>query len=116
MKYGILLVCLTTILVGCSPSVRVIRYNNKVYTTTTAVDVFRTKPPDRRYDEIGELEVKSKYDDAVELLVEKAKEIGADAIILMGDRQSGALAVPIGELVYAKSIMKLWAVAIKYKE
>jgi len=42
-------------------------------------------------------------------------ELGADAILLMGEKSGGAVAVPIGRIVYAKPVTKLWAIVIKYK-
>ena len=110
-----MLACMIIGITSCSPSVKVLRYNQSAYSPTSRVDVLRTKPPDKPYDEIAELEVKSNYDDAIQMLVSKAKEIGTDAIILMGERGKNAVAVPIGDFVYVKSLTKLWSVAIRYK-
>ncbi len=48
-------------------------------------------------------------------LIEKAKELGADAIIIMGERSKGAVAMPLGNMAVAVPIKELYDIAIKYK-
>lgn len=48
-------------------------------------------------------------------LREKAMELGADAIILLGERSRGAVALPAGNMFLAVPIKDLCAIAIKYK-
>jgi hypothetical protein len=115
MKHLTVSSLLVLCLIACVPTVRVVRYTNEVYSPTTNVEVLRIKPPDRQYIELGELEIKSTRDDAVQYLVQRAKEIGADAIILMPEKSIGAVAAPIGQMIYAAPIRRRWAVAIKYR-
>ena len=49
------------------------------------------------------------------MLAQKAKELGADALILIGERQKGAYIVPIGRSAVAVNQQDLVGVAIKYK-
>lgn len=117
MKHLTVFFILIFFMVGCAPTtptVYVMRYTNEVYPPTANVEVLRTNPPDRQYVELGEIEINSKQDNAVQYLVQKAKEMGADAIILMGEKNRGAVAVPIGQMVYAAPVTRLWAIAIKY--
>jgi len=48
-------------------------------------------------------------------LIEEAKSIGADAIILLGENQTGAVPIPVGAMVVAAPKIELRAIAIKYK-
>lgn len=104
---------------GCTP-VTVMRYN-KVYPPTSSVEVFRTARPERPYTEIAELEVRS-HKKAIESLVKKARELGADAIIVMGERTTiMALDQPFAYDPYGLGpgmgqIRTTWGVAIKYTD
>lgn len=62
--------------------------SNASYPKTAKVDVYKAKKPSRDYTEIGSLEIKMeahKEDAMYAAVVAKAKEIGADAIILLKD-------------------------------
>ena len=48
-------------------------------------------------------------------LKEKAKEIGADAIIILGEESEGSVIVPIGNLYTSVDKRFIKAIAIKYK-
>lgn len=112
-----LLLILALILGGCStaPPVKVKRYTTAVYPPTQHVEVLHTKAPNRDYVELGELSVKANDEEAIEYLVEKAKELGADAILLLGERQQGSIAMPIGQMWMAIPAKRLTAVAIRYQ-
>jgi uncharacterized protein YbjQ (UPF0145 family) len=91
----------------------------QAYPATQSVEVLRTKPVDRAYIELGELSVrvkKSTEESAILFLKEKAREIGADAIVVLGERSEGAVAVPSGYNVVVVPLRGLVAVAIKYKQ
>lgn len=109
-----------TLLIGCAgPDVKVMLYTGDSYPPTTDVQVFRTAPVDRKYSEIGELSLrvkKSNRETAVFQLRERAKAIGADAIILMGERSAGAIAMPMGQGAVAVPLREIYAIAIKYME
>ncbi len=56
------------------------------YSKTTKVDVYKTEKPNQEYTEIGSLEMKleaHKEDQIYAAVIAKAKEIGADGIILI---------------------------------
>ena len=58
------------------------------YPKTTTVDVYKTEKPSQEYTEIGNLEIKMeahKEDAMYAAVIAKAKEIGADGIILLKD-------------------------------
>lgn len=118
----ILLVLASLGVTGCAPTgptVSYSPYSAQTFAPTTRVDVFRTKVADRRYFELGELCVRvrrSTQETAVLELAEKAKEIGADGIILMGERSAGAVAAPIGQMAVAIPLREACAVAIRYTE
>lgn len=84
---------------GCAARVSYSPYSRETFAPTTKVDVLRTKSADRRYIELGELCIRvtrSTQDTAVLRLTDRAREIGADGIVLTGERSSGSVAVPIG--------------------
>lgn len=101
------------LMLGCGSSVKVVRYTPDTLPPTDRVEVL-TSEPTRDYSAIAELSVKE-GDDAILELAEKAKAIGANAIILIGQRSGGAVAVPIGNMVYAVPVNRVVAIAIKYR-
>ncbi len=105
-------------LAACASSPRFAKYTDVTYPPTTEVEVLRTKPADRPYIELGELRLrikKSNEDDAILFLKAKAMEIGADAIVILGEQSRGAVVIPTGTIAMAAPIRYLVAVAIRYK-
>ena len=104
---------------ACMPSVHVMRYTPAIFPPSANVEILRTKPADREYIEIGEVSIRlnrASSETAVLMLAQKAKELGADALILIGERQKGAYMVPIGRSAVAVNLRDLVGVAIKYKQ
>ncbi len=94
------------------------RYSADILEPTDRIEVFHTKPTDRDYVELAELSIrldKSTEETAVLYLNDKAKELGADAIIMMGERTTGAFAMPLGNMAIAVPTKELYAIAIKYR-
>lgn len=94
------------------------RYTAEIFPPTIQIEVLHTKPASRDYMEIGEIAVrltKATEENAVVYLIGKAKELGADAIMIIGECSKGAVAMPIGTMVVAVPIRELYAIAIKYK-
>lgn len=92
------------------------------YPKTTKVDVYKEEKPSKAYIEIGRIEIKDKAEKEskiYELAIKKAKEVGADGIILISEEtQQGYIQLlkdtitPGGEEVLKRLIF----VAIKYVE
>lgn len=105
---------------GCAgPQVKVMRYTDEVFPPSEQVDVLRTTIPDREYVEIADVSVRINADTretAVTLLREACARLGADALLLMGERPAGAVAIPVGEMVFAKPVNEMYGIAIKYKQ
>jgi uncharacterized protein YbjQ (UPF0145 family) len=99
--------------IGCGSTVKVVRYTPEPFAPSDHVEVL-TSEPARDFSAIAELSVKA-GDNAVLELVEKAKAIGADAIILVGEKSAGAVAVPIGNMIYAAPMTRTVAVAIRFR-
>ena len=80
------------------------------------IDIYRTQTPDEKYIEIGEITCADTNDEyALKQVLIKAREIGADAIIILGKANSSGVGVPVGNMVYASSYSYgIKAVAIKY--
>lgn len=124
-SYGIAFLFLALIFSACGRSVSFMKYNSNTYSPTDSVDVFRNNPIDKEYIELGELSIglKSKDEDAVLLLVNKAKQIGADAIILIGETSEGETTIPIKNIYTGQTMFYmsnedkyLKAIAIKYQD
>jgi len=81
------------------------------------IDVYRTTKPTKDYIEIAEISCGDTNDNwNMEQIMIKAREIGADGLIIVGKAGSEAVGVPIGKNVYAvSSEYGLKAIAIKYK-
>jgi len=103
-----------TIFISCS-SVDFLRYTDQTFEPTVEVEVFHTIPPKKDYIELGLLSAED-GDDAVSDLKNKAKEIGANAIIILGEKNKGTVAIPIGNMAYGVPVNELEAVAIRYKD
>ncbi len=78
-----------------------------------------TAPVGRRSVEIGQLAIrvnKSNEETVVLALKAKARALGADAIILLGERSTGAVAIPVGTMAVAVPLRSLVAIAIRYAD
>jgi len=94
------------------------RYTSSQYAPTTDVEILQIKPPDRRFKEIGLLSIRlhnNRDENAVLYLVERAREIGADAIVILGEISAGSVAMPLGTMFVAVPLRDLQALAIRYE-
>jgi hypothetical protein len=108
------------VLAACATahSVRFMRYQDTQYPPTTNIEVLQMKPSDRSFTELGVLAIRVKkntQDDSVLFLIDRAKEIGADAIVILGEVSAGAIAMPLGNMAVAVPIRDLQALAIRYE-
>jgi hypothetical protein len=115
-----LLAILLLLTVSCikPPSVQVMRFIEESFPQTQNVEVLRTAPSEKEYVEIGEISLRvgsANRPNAILQISEKAKELGADAIILMGERNTGAVALPMGNAMTAVTLQEIYVIAIKYK-
>ena len=81
------------------------------------MDVFNTNKPNREYIEIA-LITCGDTDDSWNMtqILMKAREIGADAIIVTGKSGSYGVGVPVGNMAYAVARgYGISAIAVKYK-
>lgn len=98
-------------------------YTSERYEPTQHVEVLHTKPPSRDFIELGVISVPAKIApidrgsrNPIDHLVEKAKSIGADAVLILGERAGGALIMPAGNINIAiPTTGKIEALAIRYK-
>ena len=84
---------------------------------TDKIDIYYTKIPERKYDEVANISVGDTDDDwSIKQIILKARELGADGVIIVGRVGSYAISTasnPI--LVSAGEGYGLVAIAIKYK-
>jgi hypothetical protein len=127
MKYAKLIVAATFIasLMGCAstgflmakPKVTVFGQTYPAKSIDAQVDVFITTKPDREYLEIAQITC-GDTDDSwnIKQIQIKAREIGADAVIVTGRYGSYGVSVPVGNMAYAVGEdYGISAIAIRYK-
>jgi len=123
MRYQLILLIMLCSLSACGlPTVQEMRYTSDTFEPTATVEVLQTWPRDRKYLEIAELEVSASAK-ANNALVDKAKEMGADAIVIGPTHQHGQVHVPIGGTISdgpagsfrGVPLNSVRAVAIKYQ-
>jgi hypothetical protein len=122
MRYTLTLLVVLFVLTACSqPQVREVKYTMDTFEPTADVEVLSTWPRDRKYFAIGELEV-STSDQANNALVRKARQMGADAIVVGPTRERSQVYVPIDSPLNANSVSfrgvslnSVRAIAIKYE-
>ncbi len=81
------------------------------------IDVYITNKPTQEYVEFAQITCGDTNDKwSLEQISKKAREIGADGIILIGKTGTSGVGVPIGNLTYIVSEeYGMTAIAIKYK-
>ncbi|MFZ7134462.1 MAG: hypothetical protein ACOWWR_19125 [Eubacteriales bacterium] len=82
------------------------------------IDVYRSNTPEVKYIEIAEVSCRDTDDNwAMKQILIKAREIGADGIIIIGRAGDYGVGVPIGNIVYSSTEgYGIKAIAIKYIE
>jgi len=122
MKKIILMCLMFVFVVGCaSSSVNVMKFTTDVYPQTLAshIKIHRTMVNDRAYIELAEISTrikKSNQETVLAELREKAAELGADALILTGERSLGSTILDVGNNVsLAVPRREICAIAIKYE-
>jgi hypothetical protein len=90
-------------------------YTEMTFPPTTEVEVLLEEPSEP-YEVLGELWVDSEDTEGVLKMRQKAMEIGADAIIMVGEVNVGAVAIPIeGVGAVAVPLNRTYSVAIRYE-
>ncbi len=81
------------------------------------IEVYITNTPSDPYIEIAQITCDDTEDDwCLKQIKIKAREIGADGIIILGRSASGGVGVPIGNMYYVSSEeYGMKAIAFKYK-
>ncbi len=106
---------------GCtlSPKIKVTYWATERFLPTNKVEVFKQFPAQKNFLEVAEIAVeldKVSKKRAVMYLAQKAQELGADAIVLRGERQVRAYAIPVGATAIPVPVKALYAIAIKYQK
>jgi hypothetical protein len=114
MKKLFPLLFLSLVIVGCS-HLKVIPYSDKVYSPTEKVEIFRTNKPERKYIEIAQLSIDEKGS-SIKFLIEEAKELGADALIILDTQSGNKVTTPVFGVLVTEDVKRIYAVAIKYIE
>jgi len=82
------------------------------------IDVYMTNKPTQEYVEFAQIRCGDTNDKwCLAQISKKAREIGADAIIIIGKAGSSGVGIPIGNITYvASEEYGMTAIAIKYKQ
>ena len=85
--------------------------------TNAPIEVFESQKPTRPYQEIAKIEVGDTDDNwSMAQILKKAREIGADGVLITGRSGHYGVGVPAGSAVYAATeAYGLVAIAFKYK-
>src|SRR5262245_5916817 len=114
MQYVPLALAVIVGIIGCaSPTPRFIPYTEMAYAPSETVLVLHTMPSDRTYVELGEVSVHvsvSNGETHVMAMRDVARQIGANAIVLVGDRATAQL-VHRGRTISTREAV---AIAIRY--
>lgn len=118
--HRLLIATLAIGLTACTPLVHVSSLSSKTFPPTNEVEILATQVPSRRYVEIAELEVVNEYsrESQFEALKKKAKEVGANAVILVAEANKGAIAVDswgaYGGSAMVIPVRRIRGIAIRY--
>ena len=84
----------------------------------STMDVFITKKPTQEYVEFAQITCNDTNDKwSLDQILRKAREIGADAIIIIGKASSAGVGIPMGYSTYiASEEYGMTAIAIRYKQ
>lgn len=110
--FSVLLIFLPLLLLSCEPAA--VRLNTTIYQPTLKVDVLKEFPSDRAYEKIALLTITDEDtyppENMLNLLTKKAKEMGANALVLDSILSKGGDRTSI-----SSSTTAVWAYAIRYK-
>ncbi len=85
--------------------------------TDAKIDIYLTLRPSQEYIEFAQIKCKTHNDKwSFEQITKKAREIGADGVIIIGVAGSSGVGTPLGNSTYVVSEpYGITAIAIKYK-
>jgi hypothetical protein len=119
MKKLIFILGVILLFAACVPRPQVMLYTNFDFMPTSSVEVLRTRPAEREYIELAEVSLRLTYtnrNNAVFILSEVARNLGADALILLGEKDSGSVILPFFGAYISEKTEKLVGIAIRYKQ
>ena len=109
--------CATTGFLMAKAKVSLLGESYPAKSEVAKIDVYITNKPTQEYVEFAQITCGDTNDKwSLEQISKKAREIGADGIILIGKTGTSGVGVPIGNLTYIVSEeYGMTAIAIKYK-
>lgn len=119
MKPRYLVVLASLVFVGCMATPKVVLYGDTYpgKPTDARIDVYNTNKPERPFVEIGQISCGDTDDDwNMKQILIKAREVGADAVIVTGRSGAYGMGTPVGNMIVgAGEGYGLAAVAIRYR-
>jgi hypothetical protein len=122
-ELSVKLICLAVVIcavcAGCMAAPKVLLYG-PAYPAKPAdarIDVYNATRPDVAFFEIAQISCGDTEDDwNMKQILIKAREVGADAVIITGRSGTYGMGVPVGNMVFAAGEdYGLTAIAIRYK-
>lgn len=90
------------------------RQSGPIFPATQNVKVMHFQPS-QPFTELATLEVDDRSHDVEGELAKKAAEIGADAVIITGQRAGRHVSAPVGGVMVGRNLTRTQAIAIKFK-
>ena len=119
MKIMHLAVVISVFCVGCMAAPKVVLYGppHTARPADAHIDVYNATRPDVAFIEIAQISCGDTEDDwNMKQILIKAREVGADAVIITGRSGTYGMGVPVGSMVFAAGEgYGLTAIAIRYK-
>jgi hypothetical protein len=109
--------CGTSSFMMSKPSVMIFGGTYPPKSDTATIDFFMTLKPTKEYHEFARIICKDSDEKwNIEQVKRKARELGADGIIILGNAGNSGVGIPIGNSAYVSSTgYGITAVALKYK-
>lgn len=110
--------CASTGFLMAKPKVTLLGNTYPKKNERAVIDVYVTNKPTQEYVEFAQITCKDTNDKwNLEQILKKARELGADAVLIIGKAGSSGVGIPIGYLTYVVSEgYGMTAIAIKYKQ
>lgn len=108
-----LLTLALVLLTGCA-HVAVSRYTQQAFKPTTELEVFHFQMPSRPFTEIAKLTI-AQSDSSEQKVIERAKLLGADAVIFVASNSGRTAVVPMGGMYIGRTLADTTAIAVRWK-
>lgn len=118
MKTSALILLAGLFLIGCAPKAKITRFSETTRQATVGeMEVFDALAgnPARPFVQLGRIEIDDRHTQPVRAIIEAARKMGADGVILTGQRDGQRFGAPVGGIMIHRTFTFSTAIAFKYK-